>query len=164
MQTSIWGITQMAAVRLRLCGAILLTLALTLPAFATLGGDEMSVEADRSQMNATVKVTEMDSYTVHEIKSPTGMVVREYVSSDGRVFGVAWGGPFIPDMHQLLGTYFQQYQAGVKAHHDAGPGRRPLNIQQPGLILVNAGHMRSFYGRAYDPGLLPQGIAANVIR
>ncbi|HTZ96055.1 MAG TPA: DUF2844 domain-containing protein [Terriglobales bacterium] len=163
MQTSMWGITQSVAVRLKWPGAILLTLALSMPAFAALGGDEASVEADRAQMNATVEVTKADNYSVHEMKTSTG-VIREYVSSDGRVFGVAWSGQFIPDMRQLLGTYFQQYSAGVKAQHDAGPGRRPLSIQQPNLVVVNTGHMRSFRGRAYDPGLLPQGVAATAVR
>lgn len=164
MQTSIWSIKQTAVVRLQWAGAILLTLALASPAFATLGGDLSSVEADRAQMKGTANITEIDGYTVHEIKAPTGTIVREYVSSEGRVFGIAWQGPFIPDMHQLLGTYFQQYSAGVNAHHEAGPGRRPLLIQQPGFVLQNNGHMRSYYGKAYDPGLLPQGIAASAIR
>lgn len=163
MQTSMWGITQSVAVRLKWPGAILLTLALSMPAFAALGGDEASVEADRAQMNATVEVTKTDNYSVHEMKTSTG-VIREYVSSDGRVFGVAWSGQFIPDMHQLLGTYFQQYSAGVKAQHEASPGRRPLRIQQANLVVVNTGHMRSFRGRAYDPGLLPQGVAATAVR
>jgi hypothetical protein len=164
MQTSMWGMTRAALVRLRLMGAILVTLALALPAFATLGGDVPSVEADRAQMNGTVNVTQINGYAVHEIKNPNGTVVREYVSSEGKVFGVAWKGPFIPYMPQLLGTYIQQYSAGVKAHHEAGPGRRPLSIQQPDFVLENSGHMRSFYGRAYDPGLLPQGITANAVR
>lgn len=164
MQTSMCGITQAVAARLKWPGAILLTLALTLPAFASLGGDELSVEADRTQMKATSQVTKADGYSVHEIKVPNGTVIREYVSSEGKVFGVAWNGPFIPNMQQLMGTYFQQYSAGVRAQHEAGPGRRPLNIQQPNLVVVNTGHMRSFRGRAYDPGLLPQGISANTIR
>lgn len=166
MQTSKWGITRTAVVRLQLAGVIFLALALALPAFATLGGDELSVEADRTQMKAVeaVKVTKAEGYSVHEIKAPTGTIVREYVSSEGRVFGVAWSGPFIPNMQQLLGSYFQQYSAGVKAHHEAAHGRQPLSIQEPGLVLVNTGHMRSFHGRAYDPGLLPQGVTANAVR
>ena len=89
--------------------------------------------------------------------------MREYLSSDGRVFGVTWQGRVIPEMQQLL-AYFQQYSAGVKAQHEAGPGRRPLRIEQPTLVVHNTGHMRSFYGKAYDPSLLPKGIAASAIR
>jgi hypothetical protein len=164
MQTPIFGMTAIAPMRLKSIGAILLTLALGSPAFASLGGNLSSVETDGAQMKATVTMTEGQGYTVHQIKAQTGTVVREYVSPEGRVFGVTWQGPFIPSMQQLLGTYFKQYTAGVKAQHDAGPGRRPLSIQQPNLVVHNTGHMRSFYGRAYDPGLLPEGITANTIR
>ena len=52
MQTSILRITHAAVVRLKVPGAILLTLAVALPAFAALGGTEMSIEADRAHMQA----------------------------------------------------------------------------------------------------------------
>jgi len=142
----------------------LLVVGSSLPALAALGGDLSSVEADRASMQAEIKVTQADAYATHEIKAPTGTVVREYVSPDGRVFGVAWQGPFIPDMKQLLGTYLQQYAAAAKAQKAGRPGHRPLNIQEPGLVVQTSGHMRSYSGRAYDPGLLPQGVSANEIR
>jgi len=134
------------------------------PALAALGGDVSSVEADRAHMKAEITVTQAEAYAVHEMKAPGGTVVREYVSSDGRVFGVAWQGSFIPDMKQLLGTYYQQYAAAAKAARTARRGRGPLNIQQPGLVFENSGHMHAFSGRAYDPGLLQQGVSANDIR
>jgi len=145
-------------------GVALIIIGLSFPAFAALGGDESSIEVDRAQMKATLTTTRTDTYTMEEIAHPNGTTIREYVSPAGRVFAITWHGPFIPDMHQLLGTYFQQYSDGVKAHHAAGPGRRPLNIQQPGLIVQSTGHMRSFSGKAYDPGLLPQGVSASDIR
>ena len=164
MQTSMWSITRSAAVRLRLLGAVLLTLGLALPASAALGGDLSSVEADRAQMKAMVKITETEGYTVHEMKTGIGTVVREYVSPEGRVFGVAWQGPFIPNMQQLLGTYFQQFSAAAKAAQASYHGRRPLSIQEPGLVVQSSGHMRAYWGRAYDPGLVPQGIKPEEIR
>ena len=143
----------------------LLTLGLPFPAFASLGDTSDSVQADQAQMKASLKITQADAYTVHEMKAATGTVVREYVSrSDERVFGITWQGPFIPDMKQLLGTYFQQYSQAAKAQRESHVGRRPLNIQEPGLVLQTAGHMRAFSGRAYDPGLLPAGISSNDIR
>jgi hypothetical protein len=141
-----------------------LVLGLSLPSLAALGGDADSVEADRAHMNATLTTTKTDAYTMHEISHPNGTLIREYVSPSGRVFGVAWHGSFIPDMRQLLGTYFQQYEAAAKAARAARRGRGPLNIQQPNLVFQNGGHMRAFSGRAYDPGLLPQGVSANDIR
>jgi Protein of unknown function (DUF2844) len=142
----------------------LLVLGFSLPARAALGGNLDSVEADRAHMQAEIKVTQSDAYAVHEIKAPTGTVVREYVSPDGHVFGVAWQGPFMPDMKQILGTYLHQYSAAAKAQKAGRPGHRPLNIQEPGLVVQNSGHMRFYSGRAYDPGLLPQGVGAEAIR
>lgn len=164
MQTSMWSITRTAAVRLKWAGLIFLTLTLALPAFATLGGTEPSVEADRAQMKATLQVTRTDGYSVHQIKMPIGTVIREYVAPGGRVFGVAWQGPVIPDMQQLLGTYFQQFSAAAKKARESSHGRRPLNIQEPGLVMQSSGHMHAYWGRAFDPGLVPQGVKLQDIR
>jgi len=135
-----------------------------LPAVAALGGDVSSVEADRAKMKAEISVKQADAYAVHEMKASAGTLVREYVSQEGRVFGVAWQGSFIPDMKQILGTYYQQYAAAAKAARAARRGRGPLNIQQPGLVFENSGHMHSYSGRAYDPGLLPSGVTPDAIR
>jgi hypothetical protein len=149
--------------RISLIGISLLMLAFSFPAFAVLGGDESSVATDVAQMKATVKVTPGDAFAVHEVKA-SGQVVREYVSPAGRVFGVAWQGPSVPDLHQLLGAYFQQYSGAAQSAKAGHPGRRPLNIQLPGLVVQTGGHMRALYGRAYDPTLLPQGVGADAVR
>jgi len=153
-----------ASKRISLVAISLLMLAFSFRAFAVLGGDESSIAADMAQMKATVKVTPNDAFAVHEIKAAGGPTVREYVSAAGRVFGVAWQGPSVPDLQQLLGPYFQQYSAAAQAAKAGHPGRKPLNIELPGLVVQNSGHMRSFYGRAYDPSLLPQGVSADAVR
>jgi hypothetical protein len=143
---------------------VLLILGLSLPALASLGGSIDSVQSDQAQMRATTTISAEATYTVHEMKDPTGTVVREYVSPAGRVFGVTWQGPFIPDLQQLLGDHFEHYAAAAKAQRESHIGRRPLNIQEPGLVVQTAGHMRAYSGRAYDPGLLPAGVTANDVR
>ena len=142
----------------------IMTLGLCLPAFAALGGDLSSVQADQAHMKASLKTTTSQAYTLQEIKTPAGTIVHEFVSADGRVFAVAWHGPFMPPMEQILGTYLQQYSAGVQAHHAAHVGRSPLNIQEPGLVVQNSGHQRAFFGRAYIPGMLPAGVTPDQIR
>jgi len=141
----------------------LFILGFCLPVLGALGGDANSIEADRTHMNASIKVTQAEGYDVHEIQTPGGTVVNEYVSPAGRVFAVSWHGPFIPEMQQILGAYFQQYSAALQAepkHY----GRRPLNIQQPGLVVQASGHMRAYFGRAYVPEMLPQGVKADEIK
>jgi hypothetical protein len=143
---------------------IAFVLGLTLQGFAALGGSLDSVQADQAYMNATIKIARADSYAVHEIKTPTGTVVREYVSPAGRVFGIAWQGPFVPDMRLLLGTYFEHYSEAAKAQRERHVGRWPLNIQESDLVVQTAGHMRAYSGRAYDPGLLPEGVSGDDVR
>ena len=143
--------------------ATMLMFALT--SFAGLGEDVSSVQADQAHMQGNLRTTQAQAYTVQEIQAPTGIIVREYVSpTTGKVFGVAWQGPWPPDMRQILGNYFGQYQQALQAQANSHAGRRPLVIQQPGLILQAGGHMRSFAGRAYIPEMLPQGVSAEVIR
>jgi hypothetical protein len=126
-------------------------------AYAGLGGNVASVEADRAQMKGTIVSRQASSYTVHEIKASSGTTVREFASPAGTVFAVAWQGPFVPSMQQLLGTYFNQYSAAVKANKATYVGRRPLNLQLPGLTVQMNGYMRAFHFRAYIPEQLPAG-------
>ena len=144
--------------------AALLALACPPSASASLGGTAASVDADRVHMEgALLRVTRADAYTVHELQSAAGTVVREFVSPGGTVFGVAWQGPWIPDMKQVLGDYFERYEAELRSR--AGRRRRgPVSIETPGLVVQMSGHQRSFSGRVYVPQLIPQGVETASIR
>jgi len=115
-------------------------------------------------MQGVLRSTEAAAYTVHEINAPTGIIVREYVSASGKVFGVAWQGPWPPDMRQVLANYFDTYRQASQAQANSHPGRRPVVIDQPDLVVQSGGHMRSFIGRAYVPALLPAGVTAETIQ
>jgi hypothetical protein len=104
------------------------------------------------------------SYTVHEIQGTAGTVVREYVSSEGKVFGIAWQGPWVPDMRQLLGSYFDQYAQANQTQKGARMRRGPVLINEPGLVVQIGGHPRAFAGRAYVPEMLPSGVRAESIQ
>jgi hypothetical protein len=134
------------------------------PAFAGLGEDANSVQADQARMQASLRTTQAQAYTVQEIQAPSGIVVREYVSpASGKVFAVAWQGPWPPNMQQILASYFDQFQQVAQAR-TARAIRRPFLINLPGLVVQSGGHMRSFSGRAYIPAMLPQGVTAEAIR
>jgi hypothetical protein len=145
-------------------GIALLMLALPIPALAALGGDITTVHEDQAQMKGSLKTTQAEAYTVHEIKASAGTVVKEYVNPAGKVFAITWRGQFIPNMQQLLGSYYQQFSDAAAAQRAARPGHRPLNIQQPDLVVQNGGHMRSYFGKAYVPAMLPQGVTADEIQ
>lgn len=148
---------------LRLLCVLAAPLAVAVPACASLGGNVASVQADSARMKASVSVTQEADYSVHEMQSPSGTQVKEFISPSGSVFAVSWQGQFPPQMQQILGSYFQQYSAALQAqprHY----GHRPLNIQEPGLVIQTGGHMRDYFGRAYVPDMLPAGVKAEDIR
>jgi hypothetical protein len=131
---------------------------------ASLGGDMTSVRDDQAKLQGTLRSTSNNSYNVHEIQAASGVVLREYVSSSGKVFGVAWQGPSHPDLRQVLGAYYEQYVQAVQAQRAQRRGRGPVMIEQPGLVVETAGHMRALMGRAYIPQNMPAGVRAEEIR
>ena len=152
-----------AAGRLRVAplASIVFALAASSPAYASLGGNESTVQSDQAQTQATRRILSSARYTVHELEAPTGGHVREFVSPAGMVFGVAWDGPSMPDLRQVLGTYFDRYTAAVAT---ARRTRGAVFIDVPGLVVQSTGHMRAFTGSAYVPEALPEGVVADEVR
>jgi hypothetical protein len=132
--------------------------------FAALGGDVSSVIADQAHVQGTMQSRQMSTYAVHEIHPPSGAVIREYLSPAGKVFAVSWQGNWPPDMHQLLGQYFQEYVNAVKAQSAEHPGRHPVHIVLPDMVFEQSAHLRSFAGKAYLPDQLPAGVQAEAIQ
>jgi hypothetical protein len=134
------------------------------PASASLGGNFASVQDDQLKLQASLQTTSKDSYSVHEIRVPNGMVVREFIAPRGNVFGIAWQGPGRPNLRQLLGTYFDSFAKQAEMQKTGRVGRGPLVIREPGLVVEMAGHGRSFFGRAYDPRIVPAGVSAGEVK
>jgi len=142
---------------------VLLVLTLgAVPASAILGQYESSVSLDQQYLRGEDRVTKPQGYTLHQITVPTGGVVSEYVTPQGKVFGVSWRAPLIPNLQQLLGSYVSEVQKAAEAQ----TRRRgaPLIVRTNDFVFVSGGHMRSFHGFAYVPSLLPQNVPAEVVR
>jgi hypothetical protein len=137
---------------------------LPISAWAALGNNDGSVQKDKKYFNGAVTLDNFSTHRVYRIVTTNGCVVREFVSPSGTVFGVAWQGPYIPDLRQLLGSHYHTYIDALKAERMKYRGRRPLNINKNGLIVQMSGHMRAYRGRAYLTALLPQGIDITTIR
>jgi len=131
------------------------------PGWAALGGTPDTVQADQLQMHATRRVASQTGYEVHELALPSGTVVREFVASSGAVFGVAWQGPFKPDLNQLLGPSFTRLVAEGRRPHGH---HRMLGLHAADLVVDSGGRMRGFSGRAYLPALVPASVAVGDIR
>jgi hypothetical protein len=131
---------------------------------ASLGGDFASVQDDQVRMQASLQTTSNDLYSIHEIHVPNDVIVREFTAPGGKVFGVAWQGASRPDLRQLLGVYFDSFAKDAQTQKAGRVGRGPLVIQQAGLVVEMGGHGHSFFGRAYDPRMVPAGVPAEEIR
>ncbi|MEJ2007446.1 MAG: DUF2844 domain-containing protein [Acidobacteriota bacterium] len=131
------------------------------PGWAVLGEYENSVASDQQHMHAQLRETARQGYSVKELTTTDGRTVREYVSSAGLVFGIAWQGPTMPDLRQLLGSYFGQLQQAAQSRRQR---RGPLVVRTKDFVLESGGHMRSFHGRAYLPGMVPSGVPAEVVQ
>jgi len=136
--------------------------ALCTSAFAGLGGNLSSVDADRASLKGEVRATSQAGFTVHAITAAGGMVVNEYAAPDGTVFAVSWSGPGVPDLRQVLGSYFPlaQQQAMSRPHYN----HHQIRVATPDVVVESRGHARSFVGRAWAPALLPQNFAVADIK
>jgi hypothetical protein len=130
-------------------------------AHAALGGPYASIAADGTQLRAAIKVTPQAGYEVHALTLPSGTIVREYVSTSGVVFAVAWNGPSQPNLSAILGTYFTDFQSAAKASRG---GRNRLDLERPDLVMQSGGHMRAFFGRAYLVAAVPSGLSTDELR
>lgn len=132
---------------------VAVALAAATPAFAALGSAPTAPSPPASPATTQQAVTASGApYTHLQRQLDTGTVVHEFVDAGGTVFAVAWSGPFLPDLRELLGASFPALQEG------AARGRTSaLSISRPDLVLVSAGHMRGFEGRAWLPTRLPAG-------
>lgn len=146
---------------LRPLAATAATLLFSVAAHAELGGAASSLQSDRMQMKATVPAaTSKLNYTVHEMTADNGATVREYIAND-KVFAVAWHGERMPNLKQLMGPYFDTYTSEPRAKH---AGHSHVAIEHADFVMHASGHMRSYSGSAYVPGLLPAGVKASDIQ
>ncbi len=122
---------------------------------ATLGGDVASVAADQARFTAEHRLEKFAAGERHELRLPSGIVVVEYVSPGGTVYGVAWRGPRMPDLGALLGPFFEplsKHQLTRRGGHHA------VDLKGDDLVVQSSGHRRSFAGRAWIPSLVPAGL------
>ena len=135
--------------------------AAALPGWAVLGGAVESVVTDQAKLQANRKVMQSRDYAIHEISRDDGTLIREYVTPDGKVFGVSWSGPVIPDLSQLLGAYNTEFQNTMRGKR----GRRSAGVvRNADLVVESSGHLRAFHGRAYLSSLLPSGFTEETVK
>jgi uncharacterized protein DUF2844 len=129
-------------------------------AHATLGQNVSTVDSDQTRLHAVARAaTSQGAYSVHQLTMPSGTLVREYVASNGIVFGVAWNGPTLPDLKAMLGASFDTYVAVNATRRGT-----PVAVSNSDLVVVSSGHLRAFSGYAYLPQAVPAGVDISVIQ
>lgn len=144
-----------------LVGVFVVLLLGSVPSWAVLGEYANSVTTDQQHMHAQLRQTARQGYSIKELSRTDGQVVKEYVSPAGIVFAITWKGPVMPDLQQLLGSYYGQLQQAAQNHRRR---RGPLVIRSKDLVLASGGHMRSFRGIAYVPSLWPSNVPTGVVQ
>ena len=133
------------------------------PSFATLGKPESSIENDRKHFKMNRKsASPQANYTIHTLEAD-GTTVREYVSMNGVVFGIAWNGLTHPDLTPLLGGYNPKYKE-LSIKNPRLQGKRSHQMKSDTLVVERWGHMRNLQGHAFDPSLIPAGVNPNEIK
>jgi len=132
------------------------------PLLAMLGESADSVAVDQEALRAgAISTMDRNGYTVQEIRTDA-FVLREYISSTGVVFAIAWNGLIHPDLKHLLGSYFKEYESALR-QTKRKPGRRQLRVMSNRVVVEKWGHMRALQGRAYVPTLIPPGVSVDEI-
>ena len=133
-------------------------------AWAALGGPEATVERDRAMMKGQLQRGSGTGFSIDTILVG-GLEIKEYVSPDGAVFAVVWEGTGMPDLKLLLGEYYEEYREGLSTARNRRPRvKEPFKMKSDRLVVEQAGHSRSLWGRAYLPSDLPPGIRPEDIR
>ena len=155
-------------VRFGRCRAILLGLGFTFSAagaMATLGQAPSLTAPTAAAATVPVAIqlaakptTQNALFTVHESQFENGTLVREFANTAGQVFAVSWRGPVLPNLSDLLGNYFSSFKQQVDQARAMGKRGGPVNLESADLVVRSNGRMRSFFGHAYAPALIPAGV------
>jgi len=123
---------------------------------AALGASSDSVELDRVVMKGLTRPVPAGALQKQELQLPSGTVVTEYLNGQGTVYAVTWQGPSLPNLRQILGNYFVNYQSAAQ---QPVVRHRLVRVNSPDLVIESSGKMRAFVGRAWVPALLPSGVS-----
>jgi hypothetical protein len=134
------------------------------PVWAALGQPAATVEHDRAALNGQLQRGSMRNFSINTI-TVAGMEIKEYVAPDGVVFAVVWEGTGVPNLQLLLGDHYEEYREGIETARNRKPRvKEPFRMKSDRLVVEQAGHSRSLWGRAYLPSQLPPGVRPEDIR
>lgn len=81
--------------------------------------------------------------------------IKEYISDAGIVFAVSWRGVAEPDLNDLLGDYYSDYDQAANRQLPTQRTGKSAVISSNQIVVRKFGHMRDVRGIAYVPTLVP---------
>ena len=141
-------------------GNLFCILVLGLPMFAQaeLGGNLASIMQEQKFFGSTLTISPQSNYTIYIQNISPDLVIKEYVSNSGNIFGVAWKGSTLPNFQILLGSYYSNYLSAQQQNP------RSVFSQDNNLVIESGGVMGGYIGRAYLPKQVPTGLAPTAIQ
>ncbi|KUM03244.1 DUF2844 domain-containing protein [Chromobacterium subtsugae] len=140
---------------------LLLLLAAPLLARAELGQKLDAAQAASGGKQMTALAPAGGAFSVQQSQDAAGRLIKQYAAADGTVFAVAWSGGSLPDLQQLLGSYFPAYRQAQLANRN---GLNVMRGQVGSFVVSSHGRMGAFKGFAYDSALLPAGVTPDQLK
>ena len=122
---------------------------------AELGGNIASILSEQKEFNSQLSSAQQNGVNVYTQTLPSGIVLQEYLSSNGVIFAVTWSGPSLPNLQVLLGGYFKDYLVAIKE------SRRSVYLSNENIVIQSSGMMGAFQGFAFLPKQAPAGFTPN---
>jgi hypothetical protein len=131
--------------------------------WAALGSTPANLGPQAAAAQTSAASTGQATYTVLRQLLDSGTTVNQYVDGRGVVFAVTWSGPFLPDLKEILGPYFQTMTAQA-ANGRARQQHSRLMVREADLVVVSTGRMGAFEGRAWLTSKLPAAFDTKDLR
>jgi hypothetical protein len=123
-------------------------------------GTAATASGASDQFAAVIHQADNSALRWQETTDTNQIRVRQYVSTNGRVYAVSWDGPAMPDVSTLLGIRFDLYRQGASAALENANGLRSSHVAGNDFVVETNVRLRDFSGRAWLPDALPAGVIA----
>ena len=142
--------------------SLVIILCLPVYAFATLGQSTNSIAIDAAQLGIetadlqtfkTESKPAIESYSVYQMTTLSGIEIKQFVSND-KVFAIVWQGESTPNLTQLLGKYFHDYESATPKYKS----QTLQSIEEQDFIAYFGNARGRYYGKALIPSLMPNGL------
>lgn len=127
-------------------------LALPLASQAELGGNLASINQEQKTFGSTLSSSPQTGYTIYSQTINPGLVLKEYLATNGNVFAITWKGPNLPNFQVVLGAYYSNYLTALQNNP------RAIFVQNDNIVIESGGVMGGYLGRAYLPKQFPVGM------